>query len=29
MLTYNENGDIFTSRKRLIATAALPEHLTR
>ena len=29
MLTYNKNGDIFTPRKRLIATAALPEHLTR
>ena len=29
MLTYNKNGDIFTSRKRLIATAALPKQLTR
>lgn len=27
MLTYNKNGDIFTPRKRLIATAALLEHL--
>ena len=34
MLTYNKNGDnkngdIFTTRKRCIATTALPEHLTR
>lgn len=27
MLTYNKNGDIFTSWKRFTATAVLLEHL--